>query len=100
LRDTENKEFIDMAMTKENTARIVTEYGAGEKNTGATEVQIALMSERIVQLTEHFKVHKKDTNSRRGLLMLVGHRRRLLKYLQRQDLAKYRELLGKLNIRK
>lgn len=89
-----------MAVTKEDKARVVREYGAGEKNTGATEVQIALLSERIVQLTEHFKVHKKDTNSRRGLLMLVGQRRRLLKYLQRRDLEKYRELIQKLGIRK
>ena len=89
-----------MAVTKEDKARVVRVYGAGEKNTGATEVQIALLSERIVQLTEHFKVHKKDTNSRRGLLMLVGQRRRLLKYLQRRDLEKYRELIQKLGIRK
>jgi len=96
----ENKEFLDMAVTKEDKARVVKEYGAGEKNTGSTQVQIALLTERIVDLTEHFKTHKKDTNSRRGLLMLVGQRRRLLKYLQRSDLMKYRELLEKLNIRK
>ncbi len=89
-----------MAVTKEDKARLVKEYGAGEKNTGSTEVQIALLTERIVGLTEHFKTHKKDTNSRRGLLILVGQRRRLLKYLQRTDLMKYRELLEKLNIRK
>jgi small subunit ribosomal protein S15 len=96
----ENKEFLDMAVTKEDKARVVKEYGAGEKNTGSTQVQIALLTERIVDLTEHFKTHKKDTNSRRGLLMLVGQRRRLLKYMQRSDLMKYRELLEKLNIRK
>ncbi|MBN2875968.1 MAG: 30S ribosomal protein S15 [Spirochaetales bacterium] len=89
-----------MAVTKEDKARVVKDFGATEKDTGSTEVQIALLTERIVQLTEHFKVHKKDTNSRRGLLILVGQRRRLLKYLQRTDLAKYRELLEKLNIRK
>ena len=89
-----------MAVTKEDKARLVKEYGAGEKNTGSTEVQIALLTERIVGLTEHFKTHMKDTNSRRGLLILVGQRRRLLKYLQRTDLTKYRELLEKLNIRK
>ncbi len=89
-----------MAVTKEDKARVVKEYGAGEKNTGSTQVQIALLTERIVDLTEHFKTHKKDTNSRRGLLMLVGQRRRLLKYMQRSDLMKYRELLEKLNIRK
>lgn len=89
-----------MAVTKEDKARVIKEYGASEKNTGSTEVQIALLSERINGLTEHFKTHKKDTNSKRGLLILIGQRRRLLKYLQRSDLQKYRELLGKLNIRK
>jgi len=89
-----------MALTKEDKARIVLEHGKSEKNTGSTETQIALLSERISMLTEHFKVHKKDTNSRRGLLKLVGQRRRLLKYLQRTDLAGYRVLIDKLGIRK
>jgi small subunit ribosomal protein S15 len=89
-----------MALTKEDKARIVLEHGKSEKNTGSTETQIALLSERITMLTEHFKVHKKDTNSRRGLLKLVGQRRRLLKYLQRTDLVSYRELIEKLGIRK
>ncbi len=89
-----------MAVTKEDKARVVKDFGASEKNTGSTEVQIALLTERIVGLTDHFKTHKKDTNSRRGLLMLVGQRRRLLKYLQRTDLGKYRAILEKLNIRK
>jgi small subunit ribosomal protein S15 len=89
-----------MALTKEDKARLVREYGKNEKNTGSTEAQIALLSERIATLTEHFKVHKKDTNSRRGLLKLVGQRRRLLKYMQRKDLNGYRELIEKLNIRK
>ncbi len=89
-----------MAFTKEQKASIVKEYGAGEKNTGSIEVQVALITERIVQLTEHFKIHKKDTNGRRGLLMLVGQRRRLLKYLMRTDLDKYRALIEKLGIRK
>lgn len=89
-----------MAMTKEDKARIVLEYGAGEKNTGATEVQIALITERIKYLTEHFKTSKKDTNSRRGLLQLVGQRRRLLKYLQAENLQSYRSLIEKLGIRK
>jgi small subunit ribosomal protein S15 len=89
-----------MAVTKEDKARIVTTFGASDKNTGLTEVQIALLTERITQLTEHFKIHKKDTNSRRGLLILVGQRRRLLKYLQRTDLMKYRELIQKLGLRK
>ncbi len=89
-----------MALTKEDKARIVLEHGKSEKNTGSTETQIALLTERITSLTEHFKEHKKDTNSRRGLLKLVGQRRRLLKYMQRTDLAGYRELIEKLNIRK
>lgn len=89
-----------MALTKEDKARVVLDYGKGEKNTGATETQIALLTERINGLTEHFKVNKKDTNSRRGLLKLVGQRRRLLKYLQRTDLGSYRSLIEKLNIRK
>jgi len=89
-----------MAVTKDDKASIVNDFGASEKNTGSSEVQIALLSERISQLTDHFKVNKKDTNSRRGLLKLVGQRRRLLKYLQRTDLIKYRSLIEKLNIRK
>ncbi|MBN1243292.1 MAG: 30S ribosomal protein S15 [Spirochaetales bacterium] len=89
-----------MAMTKEDKARIVLEHGKDEKNTGSTETQIALLTERIKQLTEHARSHKKDSNSRRGLLMLVGQRKRLLKYLERRDLAAYRALLEKLSIRK
>jgi small subunit ribosomal protein S15 len=91
---------IGMAMTKEDKARVVLEYGAGEKNTGATEVQVALLTERIQYLTEHFKKYPKDTNSRRGLLKLVGQRRRLLKYLQAEKLESYRSLIDKLGIRK
>jgi small subunit ribosomal protein S15 len=89
-----------MALTKEDKARVVLEYGKGEKNTGSTETQIALLTERINGLTEHFKVQKKDTNSRRGLQKLIGQRRRLLKYLQRTNLESYRSLIEKLNIRK
>mgnify|MGYP001297489248 CR=1 FL=1 len=89
-----------MALTKEDKARVVLEYGKSEKNTGSTETQIALLTERINGLTEHFKVSKKDTNSRRGLQKIIGQRRRLLKYLQRSDLEGYRALIEKLNIRK
>lgn len=88
-----------MGLTKEDKARIVLEHGKTDKNTGSTETQIAIMSERISGLTEHFKTHKKDTNSRRGLLKLVGQRRKLLKYLQRTDLEGYRALVAKLQIR-
>jgi small subunit ribosomal protein S15 len=89
-----------MSLTKEEKFAVAAEYGSDEKNTGSTEVQIALLTKRILELTEHFKVHKKDHNSRRGLLKLVGKRRKLLKYLQKKDITKYRELIEKLNLRK
>ncbi|HBE47043.1 MAG: 30S ribosomal protein S15 [Spirochaetota bacterium] len=89
-----------MALSKEDKAQVVLEYGKDPKNTGAIETQIALISSRISYLTEHFKTHKKDTNSRRGLLKLVGQRRKLLKYLQRTNLESYREIVEKLQIRK
>jgi small subunit ribosomal protein S15 len=89
-----------MALTKEDKARVVLEHGKSEKNTGSTEAQVALLTERIAMLTEHFKIHKKDTNSRRGMQKLIGQRRRLLKYMQRENLSGYRELIEKLNIRK
>jgi len=80
--------------------KIIKEYGKSEKDTGSTEVQVALMSERIDHLTEHLKTHNKDHHTRRGLLMLVGKRKRLLQYLQDQDVNKYRELIDKLGIRR
>jgi len=89
-----------MSLSKEEKQTIVQDFGANNADTGRTEVQIALLTNRIKQLTEHFKEHEKDHNSRRGLLKLVGQRRRLLKYLQRTDLEKYREILGKLELRK
>ena len=89
-----------MPLTKEVKERIIGEYGANEKDTGSTEVQIALLTQRIMDLTEHFKVQKKDHNSRRGLMILVGQRRKLLKYLQRENADKYRELLKRLGLRK
>lgn len=89
-----------MTLSKEEVAQIVLEYGKDAKNTGAVETQIALLTKRIVDLTEHFKQHKKDTNSRRGLLKIVGQRRKLLKYLQRTDLEGYRALAEKLQLRK
>ena len=79
---------------------IIKEYGKSDKDTGSTEVQVALMSERINHLTEHLKDHKKDHHTRRGLLMLVGKRKRLLEYLQNQDINRYRELIDKLGIRR
>ncbi|MFW5806284.1 MAG: 30S ribosomal protein S15 [Spirochaetota bacterium] len=89
-----------MPLTKEEKAEIVRTHGGSETNTGDTEVQIALLTRRIQQLTEHFKTHKKDHHSRRGLLKLVGQRRRLLRYLHHTDLDKYREVLQKLGLRK
>ena len=82
------------------TQEIIKEYGKSEKDTGNTEVQVALISERINSLTEHLKIHKKDHHTRRGLLMLVGKRKRLLQYIQNQDVLKYRELIEKLGIRR
>ena len=89
-----------MSLTKEEKQTTIEEFGQNNNNTGSTEVQIALLTKRILYLTEHFKIHKKDHNSRRGLLKLVGQRRKLLKYLQRTDLEKYREILVKLSLRK
>ena len=81
-------------------AATVAKHGTKEGDTGSPEVQIALMSERITQLTEHFKTHKKDHHSRRGLLKLVSQRRRQLDYLKRVSVERYRTLIAKLNIRK
>ena len=89
-----------MPLTKERKSEIVGEFGENPKDTGRTEVQIALLTERIKQLTEHFKAHKQDHNSRRGLLQLVGQRRRLLDYLAKNNLDSYRSLIQKLGIRK
>lgn len=87
-------------MTKERKTEIIKTFGRDEKDTGSSEVQIALLTERINELTEHLKVHKKDNHSRRGLLQMVGKRRNLLNYLSKNDLPKYREVVEKLNLRK
>lgn len=89
-----------MSLTKEQKLEVVKEFGQGEKDTGTTEVQIALITRRIEDLTGHFKQHKKDHSSRRGLLKLVGKRRRLLNYLKKTDIGKYREILKRLSLRK
>lgn len=89
-----------MALTKQDTVSIITKFGKSEKDTGATEVQIALLTERINQLTEHCKQFKKDKSGQRGLLALVGQRRRLLKYMQRTNLEGYRSLIRELGLRK
>ena len=87
-------------MTKEEKLEIVKKYGANEKDSGKAEVQIALITKRINDLTDHFNVHKKDHHSRRGLMMMVGKRRRLLDYLIDKDIARYRTIIKELNIRK
>ncbi len=87
-------------LTKESKEQIVAEFGKDGKDTGSTEVQIALLTKRIEDLTEHFRANKKDHASRRGLLKMVGSRRKLLKYLKRKDLEGYRALIAKLGLRK
>jgi small subunit ribosomal protein S15 len=89
-----------MAMLQEKKTELVQKYKRHEKDTGSPEVQVALLSERITYLTEHFKTHKKDHHSRRGLLKLVGQRRRLLDYLRSIDLGRYKALIDGLGIRK
>ena len=86
-------------LTKEKTAEIFKEYGGSENNTGSTEGQIALLSFRIKNLSEHLKVNHKDHSTRRSLLKMVGHRRSLLNYLANKDVVKYRELIKKLGLR-
>ena len=87
-------------MTKERKQEIINTYKRDENDTGSPEVQIALLTERITELTEHLKVHKKDNHSRRGLLKMVGQRRNLLNYLAKKDLNRYREIAQKLSLRK
>ena len=87
-------------MTKERKSEILKSYARADKDTGSVEVQVALLTERINELTEHLKVHKKDNHSRRGLLIMVGKRKRLLRYLENKDVERYRDLIAKLNIRK
>jgi len=87
-------------MTKERKEEIIKTYKRDDKDTGSPEVQIALLTERITELTEHLKVHVKDNHSRRGLLKMVGKRRNLLNYLSRKDIERYREIVEKLGLRK
>jgi len=89
-----------MSFATQRKQEIVQKYASHESDTGSAEVQIALLTERIVHLTEHFKVHLKDHSSRRGLLKLVGQRRRLLNYLQSKNLGRYQNLVSRLGIRK
>ena len=87
-------------MTKERKEEIINTYKRDEKDTGSPEVQIALLTERIAELTEHLKVHVKDNHSRRGLLKMVGKRRNLLNYLSKKDVERYRQIVEKLGLRK
>ena len=84
----------------ETKKKIIAEYGTSEGDTGSPEVQVALLSHRIAHLTEHLRDHKHDHHSRRGLLMMVGKRRRLLDYLRREDVDRYRALIAKLGLRR
>ena len=87
-------------MTKEEKLEIISKYGKDANDSGKSEVQIALLTKRINDLTSHFDAHKKDHHSRRGLMMMVGKRRRLLDYLIKKDIARYRTIIKELNIRK
>ncbi|HJI81157.1 MAG TPA: 30S ribosomal protein S15 [Eggerthellaceae bacterium] len=87
------------SISKERTAELIAEFGKNPQDSGSAEVQVAILSERIRNLTEHLKQHPKDHHTRRGLLMLVGKRRRLLVYIKNRDVLEYRELIKKLGIR-
>lgn len=89
-----------MSITKEKKQELIVSYKKHDSDTGSPEVQIAILTERISNLTEHFKINTKDHHSRRGLLKLVGQRRRLLDYLKNKDINRYREIISKLGIRK
>jgi small subunit ribosomal protein S15 len=89
-----------MTLTAEDKREIVQRFGKAENDTGATEVQVALLTRRINELTEHLRTHRQDHHSRRGLLMLVGRRRRFLNYLQKKDLEGYRALIRELGLRR
>lgn len=87
-------------LTKENKKEVIKQFGSNVADTGSVEVQIALLTERIKYLTDHFKDHAKDFHSRRGLLKIVGNRRRLLDYVKRKDIERYRKIISELGIRK
>jgi small subunit ribosomal protein S15 len=91
--------FFAMSLTKEKKSELIGKHGRAQGDTGSAEVQVALLTERINDLTEHLRAHPKDHHSRRGLLMLVGKRRRMLRYLERNDLERYRGLVSELGLR-
>ncbi len=88
-----------LSITKEKTAELIKTYGKGGNDSGSAEVQVAILTERIRNLTEHLKIHKKDNHTRRGLMKLIGKRRGLLKYIKARDINEYRELIKQLGIR-
>ncbi|MBQ1450599.1 MAG: 30S ribosomal protein S15 [Eggerthellaceae bacterium] len=88
-----------LSITKERTAELIAEYGKDANDSGNVEVQVAILTERIRNLTEHLKVHKKDNHTRRGLMKLIGKRRGLLKYIKKRDIEQYRSLVKRLSIR-
>jgi small subunit ribosomal protein S15 len=89
-----------MPMVKEQKSALISDYRRSETDTGSPEVQVALLTKRIEELTEHLRTHEKDHHSRRGLLQMVGKRRRLLEYLRREDVERYRELIQRLGLRR
>lgn len=89
-----------MTLTKDDRTQIIAEHARSQGDTGSAEVQIAVLTRRIADLTDHLKTHKKDHASRRGLLQMVGRRRRLLDYLKREDIERYREIIAKLGLRR
>jgi small subunit ribosomal protein S15 len=89
-----------MSLPTEQKSQVITDFRRAENDTGSPEVQIAILSTRIQELTEHLKTHKKDHASRRGLLQMVGRRRRLLEYLKNEDIERYRELIKRLGLRR
>ena len=89
-----------MALTKDAKQELITKHGSNDADTGSTEVQVAMLTQRINELTEHFKIHKKDNHSRRGLLKMVSQRRSLLDYLKQTDIQRYHEVVGRLGLRR
>src|SRR5438093_13197756 len=94
------KEDGRMPLTQDQKSELIQKFGSNQKDTGSTKVQVALLTQRISELTEHLKVHKHDHHSRRGLLLLVGRRRRLLNYLTKVDIERYRSLIQRLGLRR
>jgi small subunit ribosomal protein S15 len=89
-----------MALTQQKKAEVINEYQLSSGDTGSPEVQVALLTANIIDLSDHFKIHKKDNHSRQGLLRMVNHRRKLLDYLKQKDIVRYRELISRLGLRK